>query len=112
MLEVKRQKGKTQRTQGTERQGTVLCLIISSDEIGNIISIGNVTLDWNGRRLESISQAGTEIVSYDYNIDGQRIKKTALDLETGEPEEHRGRFCVLMKDRGKTGDGSVSYNKQ
>lgn len=56
-----------------------------SDTIGNITNVGGVVnLDWNGRRLESISQGGTVVVSYDYNIDGQRTKKTALDTETGE----------------------------
>ena len=47
-----------------------------SDEIGNITNIGNVTVDWNGRRLESISAGGTDLISYKYNIDGQRISKT------------------------------------
>ncbi len=55
---------------------------IGSDEIGNITNIGNVTMDWNGRRLESISQNGTELISYDYNIDGQRVKKTVNGVTT------------------------------
>ncbi len=82
---------------------------ISSDEIGNIISIGNVTLDWNGRRLESISQAGTEIVSYDYNIDGQRIKKTALDLETGEPVTTEYFYNGSILAGQKTGDDVLIF---
>ncbi len=56
---------------------------IGSDSIGNITNIGNVTVDWNGRRLESISQSGTELVSYEYNMDGQRTKKIVTDPTTG-----------------------------
>ena len=57
---------------------------IQSDTIGNITNIGDATLTWNGRRLESIGQGGIELVTYDYNMDGQRVKKTAPDLTTGE----------------------------
>ena len=56
---------------------------IGSDAIGNITNIGNVTMDWNGRRLENISQNGTELVSYEYNMDGQRTKKIVTDPTTG-----------------------------
>ncbi len=56
----------------------------SVDGIGNMTKINNADLNWNGRRLESISQDGTEYISYEYNIDGQRVKKTAPDLKTGE----------------------------
>lgn len=56
-----------------------------SDEIGNITNVsGVVDLEWNGRRLESISQSGTEVLSYKYNIDGQRVSKTVTDPETNE----------------------------
>ncbi len=55
---------------------------IGSDTIGNITNIGDVTMDWNGRRLESIGQGGIELVTYDYNIDGQRVKKNVTDPTT------------------------------
>ncbi len=67
----------TYSTSSTETRYT-----IGSDAIGNITNIGNVTMDWNGRRLESISQNGTEVVTYDYNIDGQRVKKTVNGVTT------------------------------
>ena len=47
-----------------------------SDEIGNITNVSGANLNWNGRRLESISAGGTDLISYKYNIDGQRISKT------------------------------------
>ena len=56
---------------------------IGSDAIGNITNIGNVTMDWTGRRLDSVSQSGTELVSYEYNMDGQRTKKIVTDPTTG-----------------------------
>ena len=54
------------------------------DEIGNMTKFNGYDFNWNGRRLESISQNGVELISYEYNIDGQRTKKTAPDLKTGE----------------------------
>ncbi|MBR5320881.1 MAG: DNRLRE domain-containing protein [Clostridia bacterium] len=54
------------------------------DGIGNMTKLNGFDFNWNGRRLESISQDGTELISYEYNIDGQRVKKTAPDLVTGE----------------------------
>ena len=54
------------------------------DAIGNMTKLDGFDFNWNGRRLESISQDGVELISYEYNIDGQRTKKTAPDLETGE----------------------------
>ena len=47
-----------------------------SDTIGNITNVSGANLNWNGRRLESISAGGTDLISYKYNIDGQRISKT------------------------------------
>ena len=55
---------------------------IQSDTIGNITNIGDATLTWNGRRLESIGQGGIELVTYDYNMDGQRVKKNVTDPTT------------------------------
>ena len=55
---------------------------ITHDEIGNPITYGNYTINWNGRRLESISQGGTELISYEYNVDGQRVSKTYEGITT------------------------------
>ncbi len=57
---------------------------IGSDEIGNITSIGDIALNWNGRKLESVSQDETTLVSYGYNMDGQRVSKTVFDTDTDE----------------------------
>ena len=57
---------------------------IRSDEIGDVTNVNDVDLNWNGRRLESISQDGTTLISYDYNMDGQRVSKSVLDTDTGE----------------------------
>ena len=55
---------------------------ITYDEIGNPITYGNYTMSWNGRRLESINLNDTEVLSYAYNIDGQRISKTYEGVTT------------------------------
>ena len=39
---------------------------------------------WEGRQLQSIGANGTPYFSYEYNIDGQRTKKTVTDFDTGE----------------------------
>ena len=55
---------------------------ITYDEIGNPITYGNYTINWNGRRLESINLNDTEVLSYEYNIDGQRVSKTYEGITT------------------------------
>lgn len=55
---------------------------ITHDEIGNPITYGNYTINWNGRRLESINLNDTEVLSYSYNIDGQRVSKTYEGVTT------------------------------
>ena len=80
------------------------------DGIGNITSVGNaVNLNWNGRRLESISQGGTEVVSYKYNIDGQRISKTAPDLVTGEAVTTEYFYNGDILAGQKTGDNVLVF---
>ena len=57
---------------------------IQSDEIGNIIDVDGIEFVWEGRQLQSIGANGTPFFSYEYNIDGQRTKKTVTDFDTGE----------------------------
>ena len=57
---------------------------IQSDEIGNIIDVDGMEFVWEGRQLQSIGANGTPYFSYEYNIDGQRTKKTVTDFDTGE----------------------------
>ena len=57
---------------------------IQSDEIGNIIDVDGMEFVWEGRQLQSIGANGTPFFSYEYNIDGQRTKKTVTDFDTGE----------------------------
>ena len=55
---------------------------IESDEIGNIVGSNGAEFRWNGRRLESVSENGKDIVTYKYNADGQRISKTVDGVTT------------------------------
>ncbi len=49
---------------------------ITSDAVGNMIGDGTWTYNWqHGRQLASMTKSGAT-VSYTYNTDGQRIKKT------------------------------------
>ena len=52
------------------------------DAIGNMTKFNGYDFNWNGRRLESISQDGVELISYKYNIDGQRVSKTVGNSTT------------------------------
>ncbi len=54
---------------------------VTYDEIGNPLTIGNQTLSWNGRQLQSITD-GENTYSYAYNIDGQRVSKTVNGVTT------------------------------
>ena len=81
-----------------------------SDEIGNITNVsGVVDLEWNGRRLESISQNGTEILSYKYNIDGQRVSKTVTDPETNEATTTEYFYNGSILAGQKTGDNVLIF---
>ncbi len=73
------------------------------DEIGNLSKVNGVDLNWNGRRLESISEDGTEIISYDYNMDGQRVKKTVNGVTT----EYFYNSSILAGQ--KTGDDVIIF---
>ena len=51
---------------------------ITYDEIGNPTQLGNLSLTWSGRQLDSING----IASYKYNADGQRVSKTVNNVTT------------------------------
>ena len=55
---------------------------ITVDEIGNMLTYKGVNYQWNGRQLLSMS-TDELVLSYEYNMDGQRVKKT-LSAPTGE----------------------------
>ena len=57
---------------------TVTNKAITSDAIGNITKIGSTSYGWTGRRLDSIGSN----ITYKYNIDGQRVKKTVSGVTT------------------------------
>ena len=82
---------------------------IESDTIGNIINIGGIEFNWNGRRLESIGAEGVEFFSYDYNIDGQRVKKTVTNPDTAEvvTTEYFYNGSILAGQR--TGDDVIIF---
>ena len=76
---------------------------ITHDEIGNPITYGNYTINWNGRRLESINLNDTEVLSYAYNIDGQRVSKTYEGVTT----EYFYNGSILAGE--KTGNNVIIY---
>ena len=76
---------------------------ITYDEIGNPITYGNYTINWNGRRLESINLNDTEVLSYSYNIDGQRVSKTYEGVTT----EYFYNGSILAGE--KTGNNVIIY---
>ena len=82
---------------------------IESDEIGNMVKINDVDFNWNGRRLESISQEGTGIISYEYNIDGQRVSKTVTDPETNEVTTTEYFYNGSILAGQKTGDNVLVF---
>jgi RHS repeat-associated protein len=51
------------------------------DDIGNPITIGNDTLTWEGRALQTYTK-GTKTFSYSYDENGLRTKKTVTENET------------------------------
>ena len=54
---------------------------ITYDEIGNPITINNISLSWEGRQLKQVVD-GNNTYDYQYNADGQRISKTVNGLKT------------------------------
>lgn len=54
---------------------------ITYDTIGNPLTIGNKSLTWQGRQLQSITD-GANTYSYKYNMDGQRLSKTVNGVTT------------------------------
>lgn len=82
---------------------------IQSDSIGNITNMDFLELDWNGRRLNSVGAGGTDLVSYEYNIDGQRVSKSVLDTTTGEyiTTEYFYNGSILAGQ--KTGDDTIVF---
>ena len=80
-----------------------------SDEIGNMVKINDVDFNWNGRRLESISQEGTGIISYEYNIDGQRVSKTVTDPETNEVTTTEYFYNGSILAGQKTGNDTIIF---
>lgn len=57
--------------------------VITYDEIGNPLTIGNeISLNWvNGRELESYNN-NTNLIKFKYNIDGIRTSKIVNNIET------------------------------
>ena len=54
---------------------------VTSDEIGNITNIDGIQIEWNGRRVERV-QKGNDVITYEYNMDGQRVSKTVNGVKT------------------------------
>ena len=55
---------------------------ITYDEIGNPISYLGNTMSWTGRQLDSITKADGTSISYTYDLDGIRTKKTVNGITT------------------------------
>ena len=69
---------KTKTVYNSDGTTTVTNTTITSDAIGNITKIGSTSYGWTGRRLDSIGSN----ITYKYNIDGQRVKKTVSGVTT------------------------------
>ena len=82
---------------------------IQSDEIGNIIDVDGMEFVWEGRQLQSIGANGTPFFSYEYNIDGQRTKKTVTDFDTGETTTTEYFYNSGMLMGQKTGDDVLQF---
>ena len=54
---------------------------VESDAIGNITYIDGIEIEWDGRRAVAV-QKGDNTITYEYNIDGQRTKKTVNGVTT------------------------------
>ena len=75
---------------------------ITYDEIGNPLTIGNKSLEWTGRQLQSITDGDSEI-SYTYNGDGLRTSKTVNGTKT----EYYYNGSILAGQ--KTGDDTLVF---
>ena len=75
---------------------------ITYDEIGNPLTIGNKSLSWMGRQLQSITD-GEQEIAYTYNGDGQRTSKTVNGTKT----EYFYNGSILAGQ--KTGDDTLVF---
>ena len=75
---------------------------ITYDEIGNPLTIGEKTLTWTGRQLQSITD-NENAISYTYNGDGLRTSKTV----NGETTEYFYNGSILAGQ--KTGDNTLVF---
>jgi len=75
---------------------------ITYDEIGNPLTIGEKSLTWNGRQLQSITDSNSEI-AYTYNGDGLRTSKTV----NGKTTEYFYNGSILAGQ--KTGNDTLVF---
>lgn len=75
---------------------------ITYDEIGNPLTIGEKSLSWTGRQLQSITDGDSEI-SYTYNGDGLRTSKTV----NGETTNYYYNGSILAGQ--KSGDNTLVF---
>ena len=75
---------------------------ITYDEIGNPLTIGEKSLTWTGRQLQSITDGDTEI-AYTYNGDGLRTSKTV----NGETTNYYYNGSILTGQ--KSGDDTLVF---
>ena len=76
--------------------------LITYDNIGNPLTIGNKTLTWmNGRELSTYND-GSNNISYKYNIDGIRTSKVVNNVET---KYYLEGTKIIFEDR----NGTVLY---
>ena len=75
---------------------------ITYDEIGNPLTIGEKSLTWTGRQLQSITDGDSEI-AYTYNGDGLRTSKTV----NGETTNYYYNGSILAGQ--KSGDNTLVF---
>lgn len=76
--------------------------VATYDEIGNPLTIGSKSFEWDGRQLRSITD-GLNTSSYIYNADGQRILKNVNGIKT----EYFYNGEILAGQ--KTGDDIIAF---
>ena len=62
------------------------------DTIGNPLTLGDFTMTWQGRQLQSLTK-GDYVFDFAYNMEGQRVSKTFTNTVTGKTRTTEYYYC-------------------